>query len=100
MNVSKERRTSSLVDLTTSPWDCHMRARVARWRASHLLVKARVGGRDWSSDNFDILYLNYLNKLIRVLIAKEVSTILPTYNRVMESPLMTLQVMSKMDLII
>ena len=63
-------------------------------------MKARVGGRDWSSDSFVILYLNYLNKFMSALIAKEVITILPTYNIVMESPLMTLQIMSTMDLII
>ena len=73
---------------------------MAKCLASHLDVKARVGGRDWSSDSFVILYLNYINKLINVLIAKEVITILPTYNKVMESPLMTLQRMSTMDLII
>ena len=44
--------------------------------------------------------VDHLNRLISILIAKEVITILPTYNRAIESPLMVLQSMSIRDLII
>ena len=46
------------------------------------------------------MVMGHLNRLMSVLITKEVITMLPTYNKVMESPLRDLQRMSIRDLII